>query len=336
MSGKLKIGVIGCGGISGWHLGRTKDFEDIEFVGFHDIVKSKAEAMVNIVKQGKAYDSAVELYDQGKPDAIYICVPPDQHGAIELEAVKRGIHFLVQKPIALDVAVAERICDLATQYNIITSVGHQDRYLEVVEETQKFLADREVALVNAAWVGGIPGVYWWRRRTTAGGQVVEQNIHHFDILRYILGSEPVTVYTASGKGIVKPNKVKLPGYDVEDYSATTVTFRNGTVANIFTGDYVEKGGMDFAGATFYAKDGTADYKLRNKVTLTDKTGTKEIINSNKFEYNLDRTFIDAVKSGAPEDIEKIRSPYYDGIKSLKFALATNKSIDTGNAVYVNL
>ncbi|MCL2158930.1 MAG: hypothetical protein FWH48_05940, partial [Oscillospiraceae bacterium] len=51
---------------------------------------------------------------------------------------------------------------------------------------------------------------------------------------------------------------------------------------------------------------------------------------------LDRTFVDAVKSQSPEDLKKIRSPYFDAIKSLKFAVATNTSIDTGKAVYLNL
>ena len=335
MSGKLKAAVVGCGGISNWHFNRVKDFEDVEYVGFYDIIKKKAAKMAADCGQGKAFDCYTSMLDESKPDILYVCVPPDQHGTIEIEAIKRGIHMLVQKPISTDIAVADKIANLITQYNIITSVGFQDRYLDIVDDIKKFLDGREIGLINGAWVGGIPMVYWWMRRSTSGGQVVEQNIHLFDMLRYFVG-EPVTVYTAAGKGIVKPHALKIAGYDVEDYSATTVAFRNGCVANVFTGCYLTEGGKMKNGLTFYAKDATIDYELRKKVTLTDKSGTKEAFTSIDQGIALDRTFIEAVKSGKPKEIGKIRSPYYDAIKTLKFTMATNTSIDTGNAVYVNL
>jgi hypothetical protein len=145
--------------------------------------------------------------------------------------------------------------------------------------------------------------------------------------------EPVSLYTASGKGIVKPHAAKLPGYDVEDYSATTVTMRNGSVANLFTADYVQKGGGMKNGLTFYAKDATIDYILRNKVVITDANGTKEIPTKLDQGMALDKVFLEAIKTG---DTSKIRSPYEDAIKSLKFAIATNTSIDTGKPVYLNL
>lgn len=335
MGGKLKAAVVGCGGISNWHFKRVKDFEDVEYVGFFDIIKSKAEAMAAEKGEGKAFDCYVSMLDEAKPDVLYVCVPPDQHGDIEYEAIKRGVHMLIQKPISTDIAVADKIGNLATQHNIIISVGFQDRYLDIIEDMKEFLKGREIGLINGAWVGGVPMVYWWVRRGTSGGQIVEQNIHLFDMLRYLVG-EPVTVYTAAGKGIINPHTLKIPGYDVEDYSATTVAFRNGSVANIFTGDYLTEGGGMKLGLTFYAKDATIDYELRKKVTFTDKHGSKEVLTKIDQGIALDRTFIDAVKSGKPEDIGKIRSPYYDAIKTLKFTLATNTSIDTGNAVYVNL
>ena len=335
MGVKLKAAVVGCGGISNWHFKRVKDFEDVEYVGFYDIVKSKAIKMAEEKGEGKAYDCYLSMLDEGKPDVLYVCVPPDQHGTIEYEAIKRGVHMMIQKPITTDIAIADKICNLATQHNIIISVGFQDRYLDIIEDVKLFLEGREIGLINGAWVGGIPMVYWWVRRGTSGGQIVEQNIHLFDLLRYLIG-EPVAVYTAAGKGMVKPHTLRIQGYDVEDYSATTVTFRNGSVANIFTGDYLTEGGHMKLGLTFYAKDATIDYELRKKVTFTDKNGSKEVLTKIDQGIALDRTFIDAVKSGKPEDIQKIRSPYFDAIKTLKFVLATNTSIDTGNSVYVNL
>ena len=340
MSEKVKAAVIGCGGIANWHFSRTKDFEDIDFVGFYDIIKEKAETMAAQKPGSKAYDCYIDMYDDlyekaGAANAkkvLYVCLPPDQHGEAELQAIKRGIHLLVQKPIATDVATADKICDMATQHNIIISVGFQERYLDLVDAMREFLDGREIGLINGSWVGGIPRPYWWRRRSTSGGQIVEQSIHTYDMVRYMVG-EPASVYTAAGKGIVKPFQLNLPGYDIDDYSATTIKFKNGTVGNIFTGDYIEKGGGMKNGLTFYAKDATIDYFNRRKVVLTDKNGTKEVKNENDCGMALDRVFIDAVKSG---DTSKIRSPYEDAIKTQKFTVATNTSIDTGMPVYLNL
>ena len=324
---KVKIAIIGCGGIANWHLGRIKDFPDVEFVGFCDIIPERADAMVEKTGQGKRYDNFIEMFDEGKPDALYICVPPAEHGAIELEAIKRGIHLLIQKPISTDVNLAEAINAAIEKAGIITSVGFQDRYLDIGENIKEYIKGREIGLVNGAWVGGIPGVLWWRKRSTSGGQIVEQNIHLFDMLRYYIG-EPATVYCAAGKGIVKPGP-DLEGYDVEDYSAACVTFKNGIVANIFTGDYLQ-GGADFKlGLTFYAKDATIDYRLRDSVTLHDKDGETVVKTQIDQGIALDRTFIDAVKSG---DASLIRSPYSDALKTLKFTLACNESIDTGKVV----
>lgn len=324
---KVKVAIIGCGGIASWHLSRIKDFADIEFVGFCDIIPERADSFVEKTGQGKRYDNFVEMYDVAKPDAIYICVPPAEHGAIELEAIKRGIHMLIQKPISTDLNLATAISTAIDNAGIITSVGFQDRYLDIGENIKEYIKGREIGLINGAWVGGIPGVLWWRKRSTSGGQIVEQNIHLFDMLRYFIG-EPASVYCAAGKGIVKPGP-ELEGYDVEDYSAACVTFKNGTVANIFTGDYLEAGANFKLGLTFYAKDATIDYQLRHSVTLYDKNGVTEVKTAVDQGMALDRTFIDAVKTG---DTSKIRSPYADALKTLRFTLACNDSIDTGKVI----
>ena len=115
----------------------------------------------------------------------------------------------------------------------IRDSGFQDRYLDIVEKSQEFLAGRQIGLIEGAWVGGIPGVDWWPKYATSGGQIVEQNIHLFDLLRYLIG-EPKSVYCAGGRGIVRRDN-----YDVHDYSSATVTFQNGVVATLFTGCYLQ-------------------------------------------------------------------------------------------------
>ncbi len=329
---KVKLCFVGCGGIAEWHLSHLLMFDDVVFVCFFDIVTEKAD---NFAKKtgGKRYDNLTTMLDTEKPDAVYICVPPAEHGEIEYEIIKRGIHFLVEKPVALDMAMITDICTKAQEAGLITAAGFQDRYLDIVDEMKKLLDGKKVGLITGAWVGGIPGVAWWRKKATSGGQLVEQNIHLFDLLRYLVG-EPDTVYVRSGKGIVTDDI--CPGYDVEDFSTAVITFKdNSVIATLHTGCY-QDGGVMKNGLTFYAADTTIDYALRDNVIITSEKDGRRTESRIKTRTDQgvteDRAFLDAVKTG---DQSKVRSPYADALKSMRFTLACNHSMDTCMPVKVD-
>ncbi len=322
---KLKIALCGCGGRSMAHLPHLKDFEETEVVGFYDIRPERAEEKQAFMGTGRVYrESVEEMLDDCRPDALYICVPPDQHGKIELAAAERGINFFVEKPLALDMETAEKIRDAAAAKGLITCVGFQDRYLDIVRMTREFIANREVALVDGAWIGGIPGVYWWPTYATSGGQIVEQNIHHFDLSRYLFG-EPEKVYCTARKGIVKRD-----GYDLHDCSSAVITFKSGVIANIFTGCYVTAGHPGYKnGLRIHCTDAEVDYQLRNNVTFKTSEYTKNFLRVESHERAINRAYIDALLTG---DQSKVKSPYADACKSLALTLACNESVFTGRVI----
>jgi len=323
---KVKLAYIGCGGIANWHLSHLINFEDVEFVGFCDIVIDRAKGFAEKTKMGQCFDNYIEMLNTVKPDCVYICIDPNHHGEIELELIKRKIPFLVEKPMALDMGMANNILDKITQANLITAVGFQDRYLDVVQTTKDWLVGKKIGLAYGAWVGGVPMVHWWRKYETSGGQIVEQNIHLFDGLRYIIG-EPDRVYCAAGKGIV----TGIDGYNVHDYSSAVVTFKNGVIANMFTGCYTGNGVGMQNGISIVADDVRIEYKLRESATLFTKDGDTVVKSTIDQGVTEDRTFIDAIKSG---NGSAIRSPYSDAVKSLAFTLACNESLFTGKEIKV--
>ena len=90
-----KCAMIGCGGIGGYHLGHLVQFKDvIELAGFCDLIPEKAEKFCETAESGKAYTDYKTMYDEIKPDMVFICVPPDCHGEIEYETIRRGITSL--------------------------------------------------------------------------------------------------------------------------------------------------------------------------------------------------------------------------------------------------
>lgn len=225
-----KLCIIGCGGIGTYHLGHFLDYKDIELAGFCDLVIEKAEAFVKRAGQGKAYADYRVMYDEVKPDMVFICVPPYCHGEIEFETIARGIPMFIEKPVALNLDLACKIRDAIEQAHLITAVGFQCRYADIVDNTRAFVESHEVPFVECVRMGGVPMVEWWRDKSRSGGQIVEQTIHNYDMVRYMMG-EPAEVFTLGARGFVKG----IENYDTDDLSTTVVRFKNGALGSLSTG-----------------------------------------------------------------------------------------------------
>jgi len=320
MKMKVKVSFIGCGGIAGAHMDALSKMEDVEFVAFCDVAEEKAKQRVETYG-GKLFTDYKKMLEEVEIDACYICVPPFAHQGQEEECIKKNIPFLVEKPIHLDLNKSKEICEKIKEKNLITSVGYQDRYQDIIAYIKPFFKENNLGFFNGWWVGGMPGVYWWRRKEMSGGQIVEQTTHIYDMTRYLIG-EPVEVFAVQRTGLMKD----IENYNVEDASAVDVYFENGVIGTIFSGCFIKipygKVGIDF-----YFKDKVVEYSERYKVKIIYGNKIEEIYeDGGKIIFKEDRAFIDAVKTKNPS---LIKSPYEDAYKTLSFTLAANKSIETG-------
>lgn len=345
-----KLAVIGCGGIGTYHLSHFVEYKDVELAGFCDLIPERAEKFVQTAGSGHAFTDYREMYDVIQPDMVFICIPPYCHGEIEMETVRRGIPFFVEKPLALDLDLARKIRDAAEAKGIITAAGFQCRYSNIVQPTFDFIRSHEVPYVECARIGGIPDIPWWLKKELSGGQAVEQTIHQFDMIRYVFG-EPEELFSMSAHGFIKG----VEGYDTDDLSTTIVKFKNGALGTISTGCYAENGASFDSKITFSAKDARLDHYIIGKVNIygekpaeaddsglvvkgdgtmrTNQEGITTIQDDGTAGVLCDRTFVDAVLSGDPS---KIRSPYRDALRSVAFTLACNQSMDTRLPVKVEL
>ena len=345
MAKTVKVAFIGCGGRNGAHVQKCMEINDIgktkynldftvEYVGFCDPDEERAlgyAKRIGVDPEGKIFKDYKSLLANTTPDAIFMAVPPHMHGEIEPAIIERGIPFLVEKPVALDLKTAEDLLAKIKAKNLITAAGFQDRYQNLTQIMKDYIKDKQVGLVSGAWFGGIPGVWWWRRMETSGGQVVEQNIHIFDQARYLFG-EPLYVNCAGARGIVDGNdeKYNVPGYNVHDYSSAVIKFKSGVVANIYTGCYVRAGGGMQSGMNIYCADATLEYALRSCLKIKDVNGEQYYERGDEQTGIQDRTFLSAVLTG---DRSGILADYEEAVKSLKLTLACNESIETGKTIF---
>lgn len=346
-----KLAIIGCGGIGKYHLGHFLNFGDIiELVGFCDLIPERAESFVDKAGCGKAFTDYRVMYDEVKPDMVFICIPPYCHGEVEFETIRRGIPFFVEKPVALDLDLACEIRDRAAAAGLITAVGFQCRYSSICAPTIDFCRNNTITYVEMTRMGGVPGVFWWRDKTLSGGQVVEQTIHDFDIVRYCF-DEPTEVFTFGARGFID-----MENYNTDDLSTTVVRFKSGAIGCFATGCYAKSGNACEHRVLFSAADKRAEHRILSRVEIFGETAEKKAdgggfviggdggmaeATGNSLIYKAtndagtecDRTFIEAVISG---DGSKIRSPYADAVKTLEFVLACNKSMETKAPVSLKL
>lgn len=343
-----KFAIIGCGGIGGYHLDNISKFDDIDIAGFCDIIPSRAEAFAARTGKGKAYSDYRKMYDEIKPDGVFICVPPYRHGDLEFETIDRGIAMFVEKPVALDIDLANEISGRVNKNNLIAASGFQCRYCSINEPAKEYVQKYPIVTVAASRVGSLPPAVWINRKDLSGGQIVEQTIHQMDMLRFLLG-EADTVYSIPTRGFI--TAAESPFFDTDDVSTTIIKFKTGVVATMMTGWYSLHDASWDSKMTFGSRTSRMDYRLTSSVTVygakLDTTGASDgdgnafgtedqktatlYRNTNNFGSECDRTFIEAVITGDPSNI---RSPYADALKSVAFVLACNESMAAGQPVKV--
>jgi predicted dehydrogenase/nucleoside-diphosphate-sugar epimerase len=118
--------MVGAGHICEFHVAAVKALPDVELVGVTDLDAERAEHAA-AEWDTKAFGSLEELVDAGA-NVIHVLTPPSAHAAVALEALERGCHVLIEKPVAESVEDAERIGALAREKGLVASVDHSLLY----------------------------------------------------------------------------------------------------------------------------------------------------------------------------------------------------------------
>ncbi|MDQ0288385.1 Gfo/Idh/MocA family protein [Oligosphaera ethanolica] len=323
---KVRVGFIGCGGIANFHFAHydNNKIPDAQITAVCDLLDDRVQKAATRFG-ATPYKDYKEMLSKEKLDAVYVCVEPCAHKGMELMAIEKGCHLFVEKPVALCMDYAREVEKGLKAKKLINGAGFQDRYLDFVPMMKNWVAQQKVGFFNAYWVGGMPGVWWWRRRDTSGGQAVEQTIHTFDMCRLLFG-EVVAVQAFGRRGII----TDVENYDTEDASAVNLKFENGIIGTVYSGCFV-RGGGGKNGIDCFTMNGRMEYTERAGVVITEPTRTINAKTGNDYGQEEDNVFIEAILSN---DQSIILSPYSEAVKNLEVTLAANESMDNGGKVVV--
>jgi UDP-N-acetylglucosamine 3-dehydrogenase len=197
---KIKVAVIGCGSIAKHrHIAEYAANSNIEFVGFSDPVRERAE---EFAKQhgGQAFSDYHEMLKVVKPQAVSVCTPNVYHADASIAAMKVGAHVLVEKPMAVSVAEAQQMIDVAHKQNVYLMVGHNQRLMPPHVKAKEILQSGVLGKVLTFRTSfGHPGPEGWsvdgrnswffRKNEAAMGAMGDLGVHKSDLIRWLLDDE---------------------------------------------------------------------------------------------------------------------------------------------------
>jgi predicted dehydrogenase len=211
LSRAVRIGVVGAGSLGYHHIRILRDVPGARIVGFHE--RSRERGAVVAAELGVPYfASLTDLLDA--TDAVTIVVPTPAHHAIGKASLERGKHVLIEKPIAVTLAEADELLDLARRAGVIVQTGHVERFNRAIRaalphvESPRFVESNRLAPFNP--------------RGSDVAVVLDLMIHDIDLVRTLVGGH-VTAVDAVGVPVLTP---------FVDIANARLTFDSGAVANI--------------------------------------------------------------------------------------------------------
>jgi len=231
---KVRIGVIGTGGMGQGHCAYLHQLDVGELTAVCDTVPEVARGVGERFNV-PYFDNHTALMDSGLVDAVLIATPHYFHPPIGIEAFRRGLHVLTEKPIAVSVKQASHMIRAAQRSGKVFAVMYQMRAEPSPQAAKRFIADGRLGdLVRVNMILGLyrTQAYYdsggWRAtwKGEGGGVLLNQAPHGLDILCWLVGM-PRTVAAHT--------RTRLHDIEVEDEAFGVLEFPNGAHGYIFAG-----------------------------------------------------------------------------------------------------
>ncbi|HEY5583634.1 MAG TPA: Gfo/Idh/MocA family oxidoreductase [Ruminiclostridium sp.] len=240
---KLKIGIIGCGGIAnGKHMPSLKVIPNVEMVAFCDLIVEKAEKAAKEygTPDAKVYTDYKALLEDSTIDVIHVCTPNKSHAYISIDALKADKHVMCEKPMAKTAADALKMVETAKATGKKLTIGYQHRHKAESTYLKKAI-DRgdlgEIYFAKSFAVRrrGTPnwGVFL-NEEEQGGGPLIDIGTHSLDLTLWMMNNyKPKMVVGTKYKKLTNPDCANPWGpwdekeHTVEDAAFGFIVMENG-------------------------------------------------------------------------------------------------------------
>ena len=221
----MRAAIIGAGWIAEEHAAILRRLDGVELAAVCDVDLERAR---NLAGDAAVYADWRELLDRESPDCVFVCTPPLLHREPAVEALARGVHVYLEKPIARGLDDAREIVTAAESGTAVCAVGYQWRAVEVLDDLRDALDGQELGLLIGIGTGPTKSRPWFLNRAQGGGNLLERASHGIDLERAVAG-DVVEVQAIAG-AIPLAQSAGERG-DIEDAAAIVLRFANGAVGS---------------------------------------------------------------------------------------------------------
>jgi UDP-N-acetyl-2-amino-2-deoxyglucuronate dehydrogenase len=221
-------GIVGCGVIGPTHARAVAGLPNAHLVAVTDLDQGKAKALAG--SSGAAWEADLgALLARPDIDVVSVCVPSGLHAEVAVQAAQAGKHLVIEKPIDVTVAAADRLLGAAAAAGVGLTVISQHRFDAGVRRLRELTESGRLGRLTL----GEAAVKWYRsqgyydsgdwRGTWAldgGGALMNQGVHYLDLLCWIMG--PVAEVTALCA-------TQAHEIEVEDVALALLRFTSGAV-----------------------------------------------------------------------------------------------------------
>ncbi|MBE6613436.1 MAG: Gfo/Idh/MocA family oxidoreductase, partial [Ruminococcaceae bacterium] len=153
---KLRIGIIGTGGIAHSHMNAYARRDDIEITALCDIVPGKAAAFAKEfgLENAAIYENHEEMLDKEQLDGVSVCTYNRQHKAPTVCALEHGVNVLLEKPFSVTLEEAVEMCRAEKASGKILTVGFQPRFDKNMQQIKRICESGELGKIYYIQTGG--------------------------------------------------------------------------------------------------------------------------------------------------------------------------------------
>ncbi|MGJ7044332.1 Gfo/Idh/MocA family protein [Thermoanaerobacterium thermosulfurigenes] len=277
MGEKIRIGIIGCGGIAnGKHMPSLSKLDNVEMVAFCDVKEEKAlkAAKDYGVDGAKTYNDYRKLLEDKSIDVVHVCTPNKSHSDITVDALEAGKHVMCEKPMAKTSNDAKRMLDAAKRTGKKLTIGYQNRFRPDSQYLHKLCQDGVLGEIYFAKAHAIRrrAVPTWgvflNEEEQGGGPLIDIGTHALDLTlwmmnnykpKYVVGNTYRKLAerrnAANAWGPWDPDK-----FTVEDSAFGFITMENGATIILESSWALNSLDVDEAKTTLCGTEGGADMK----------------------------------------------------------------------------
>lgn len=330
---EFKVSIIGCGDMGRNHAKVWSAREYAEIVSVCDPLEDRRTKLAETTGAA-AYDYYKDAVLHEGVNVISICTPVCFHSEIGCFAAEHGVHVLSEKPLALTMEQADAVVQAAKQNEVFLSTSFQYRGLP------KFLKYRELfrsgafggpIIVRFTDVREVRPKLAMHRKSMNGGPIIDMAGHYFDMMRFITGEEPVSVY-AQGY-VYGEGKQRLEGIDDLAIDSATMEVK-------MTGGHTLSALVNWGMPEGYAGYGDGEILMGPAMSVQPVGKTLEVLKAGGEKQEIDVSqgglpgptvringLCDAIADGVP-----LKVSGEDGRIALAVSLAALESIGTGEVV----